>query len=135
MSVSMSVRIRLRAFLSAVHGIQRSPKYNIELLTTGRRPRKLKESGMVIVIVTHFLFTEMSKKNKYTNADNLLSIINLCYIIEPPTEKELQLISTLYQTYIDKNNIEEYCITTLWVSTIYYIENIPIKIKRQKTWP
>jgi hypothetical protein len=77
----------------------------------------------------------MSKKNKYTNADNLLSIINLCYIIEPPTEKELQLISTLYQTYIDKNNIEEYCITTLWVSTIYYIENIPIKIKRQKTWP
>jgi len=61
----MSVRIRLRAFLSAVHGIQRSPKYNIELLTTGRRPRKLKESGMVIVIVTHFLFTEMSKACKY----------------------------------------------------------------------
>ena len=81
------------------------------------------------------LIRDISKIYKYPTTDNILLIINACYIIEPPSENELQLISILYQMYTNKNNIEEYCITTLWISTIYYIENTPKNIKRQRTWP
>lgn len=66
--------------------------------------------------------------------DNLLNTIYTCYLIEPPTEIELQQISQLQQIYSNKLNIEEYVITTLWCCIIYYIENLP-KISRQKTWP
>jgi hypothetical protein len=58
----------------------------------------------------------------------------MCYLIEPPSELELQKISLLYQIYCNKLNIEEYAITTLWCSIIHYIDNLP-KIRRQKTWP
>ena len=86
-------------------------------------------------MLLNYFITLILIKKSFTNTDNFLSIINLCYIIEPPSEQELQLISILYQKYINKNNIEEYCITTLWSATIYYIENVPKNIKRQNTWP
>lgn len=95
---------------------------------------KLKQIKNINCVIKLFYYIDSYKKT-FTNTDYFLSVINLCYIIEPPSEQELQLISILYQKYVDKNNIEEYCITTLWLAIIYYIENIPKKIKRQNTWP
>ena len=68
------------------------------------------------------------------NSDNLLNTIYACYLLEPPSDDELQKISELQQLYNNKFNIEEYSIMTIWCSIIYYIDNLP-KIKRQKTWP
>jgi hypothetical protein len=77
---------------------------------------------------------DILKELNVSNSDNLLNTIYTCYLIEPPSEAELQKISELQQLYNDKFNIEEYSIMTLWCCTIYYIDNLP-KIKRQKTWP
>lgn len=74
------------------------------------------------------------KELNVTNSDNLLNTIYSCYLLEPPSEKELQKISEFQQLYNNKFNIEEYSIMTLWCCIIYYIDNLP-KIKRQKTWP
>ncbi len=72
--------------------------------------------------------------NFLTTADNLLSTIYICYLIEPPNDVELQKISELQQIYNNKLNIEEYAINTLWFCIIHYIDNLP-KIKKQNTWP
>ena len=74
------------------------------------------------------------KELNVTNSDNLLNTIYSCYLLEPPSDNELQKISELQQLYNNKLNAEEYSIMTLWCCTIYYIDNLP-KIKRQKTWP
>ena len=74
------------------------------------------------------------KELNVSNSDNLLNIIYSCYLLEPPSDKELQKISELQQLYNNKLNVEEYSIMTLWCCTIYYIDNLP-KVKRQKTWP
>lgn len=74
------------------------------------------------------------KEINVCNSDNLLNIIYTCYLIEPPSDIELQKLSQLQQLYSNKLNIQEYSIMTLWCSTIYYIDNLP-KIKKQKTWP
>ena len=80
-----------------------------------------------------YILKELNVYN-VNNSDNILNTIYFCYLLEPPSDKELQKISELQQLYNNKSNIEEYAITTLWCSIIYYIENLP-KIKRQKTWP
>ena len=74
------------------------------------------------------------KELNINNSENLLNTIYACYLLEPPSEHELQKISELQQLYNNKFNIEEFSITTLWCGTMYYICNLP-KIKRQKTWP
>ena len=116
-------------YISKIYKYFNTIHYNIH-----RIRYKLKQIKNINCVIKLFYYID-SYKNSYTNTDNFLSIINLCYIIEPPSEQELQLISILYQKNINKNNIEEYCITTLWLATIYYIENVPKKIKRQNTWP
>lgn len=68
------------------------------------------------------------------NSDNLLNTIYACYLLEPPTDYEIQKISELQQLFNNKLNIEEFSVITLWSCIIYYIDNLP-KIKRQKTWP
>ena len=74
------------------------------------------------------------KELNVSNSDNLLNTIYSCYLLEPPSDKELQKISELQQLYNNKLNVEEYSIMTLWCCTIYYIDNLP-KVKRQKSWP
>ena len=74
------------------------------------------------------------KELNIKNSDTLLNYIYNCYLLEPPTEIELQKISKLQQLYYNKLNIEEYSIMTLWCCIIYYIDNLP-KLKKQKTWP
>lgn len=74
------------------------------------------------------------KELNVSNSDNILNTIYSCYLLEPPSDKELQKISELQQLYNNKLNVEEYSIMTLWCCTIYYIDNLP-KVKRQKTWP
>lgn len=76
------------------------------------------------------IFKELDNKN----SDNLLNIIYNCYLIEPPSEIELQKISELQQLYNNRWNMEEFVIMTLWSVAIHYIDNLP-KLKRQKTWP
>lgn len=80
------------------------------------------------------ILKELNVDNINGNSDNLLNKIYACYLIEPPSDKELQKLSELQQLYNNKLNIEEYSIMTLWCCTIYYIDNLP-KVKRQKTWP
>ena len=73
-------------------------------------------------------------KNKYISTDELINKIYTCYLYEPPSNNELQTISIIQQQFYNKNNIEEFSITLLWTTLIYYIDNLP-KLKRQKTWP
>lgn len=80
-----------------------------------------------------WILKELNVTN-FSNSDNLLNTIYTCYLMEPPSDIELQKISELQQLYNNKLNTEEYSIMTLWCCTIHYIDNLP-KIKRQKTWP
>ena len=81
-----------------------------------------------------FIFKYLSDNKIRITTDDLFNLIYTCYLFEPPTDSELQIISMLQQKHINTHNIEEYSITTLWVCILYYIDNLP-KIKRQKTWP
>lgn len=74
------------------------------------------------------------KQFQNITTDLILNELYICYLYEPPTEIELQLITLLYQKYKDKHNIESYSITILWTCIFHYINNLP-KIKKQKTWP
>ena len=89
---------------------------------------KLKEIDNINNVIS--ILKELNIKN----SDTLLNYIYNCYLLEPPTEIELQKISKLQQLYYNKLNIEEYSIMTLWCCIIYYIDNLP-KLKKQKTWP
>jgi hypothetical protein len=93
--------------------------------------KQINDINNVIYILKELNFNNV---NGVTNSDNLLNTIYACYLIEAPSDNELQKISELQQLYNNKFNMEEYAITTLWCSIIYYIDNLP-KIKRQKTWP
>lgn len=74
------------------------------------------------------------KQFQNSTTDIILNKFYICYLYEPPSDRELQLITILYQDYQDKLNIESYSITILWSCIYHYINNLP-KIKKQKTWP
>jgi len=71
--------------------------------------------------------------SNYYCTDYILNKIYILYLYEPPSDIEIQTISILQQKYQNKLNIEEYAITTIWCSIIYYIDNLP-KINKQHSW-
>jgi hypothetical protein len=72
------------------------------------------------------------KQFQNSTTDIILNKLYICYLYEPPSDSELQLITILYQDYQDKLNIESYSIAILWTCIYDYINNLP-KIKKQKT--
>ena len=97
--------------------------------------KKLKDIKSIKCVIS--VLNEINNTTVKCNIDidTLLLIIYTCYLYEPPSDVELQMISHLYQIYSNKLNIEEYAITTLWCCIIYYVDNLPQKIKKQKSWP
>jgi len=69
----------------------------------------------------------------YTNVSDMLDFINILFIIEPPSDLELQKLSILQQTY-DSNDIYAYATQTIWLASVYYICN-SFKVRRQHSWP
>lgn len=106
--------------------------YNLHKLK--RLRTKLKCINDINSVINILKELNIDNINGIANSDNLLNKIYASYLIEPPSDQELQKLSELQQLYNNKLNIEEYSIMTLWCCTIYYIDNLP-KIKRQKTWP
>lgn len=91
--------------------------------------KKIKDINDVISVLK-----ELNKNNSSLITDNLLNKIYILYLLEPPTDTELQIITILFEKYMDTYNIEEFAITTLWTIILFYVNNLP-KIKRQKSWP
>jgi hypothetical protein len=67
---------------------------------------------------------------EYNSVSDMLDYINILFIIEPPSDIELQKLSLLQQRY-NTNDIYAYATQTIWLASIYYICNI----KRQHSWP
>ena len=95
------------------------------------RLKQIKDINNLICILKEL---NVNNVDGIANSDNLLNTIYACYLIEPPSDNELQKISELQQLYNNKFNLQEYSIMTLWCCVVHYIDNLP-KIKRQKTWP
>ena len=91
---------------------------------------KLKKIKTVNCI--HKILNEITFKN--STADDVINKLYICYLYEPPTDLELQIITILYQEYLNNNNLQTYLVTVLWSVIFHYAENLP-KIYRQKTWP
>jgi len=104
----------------------------VKLTNIKRLRLKLKNIKNINDVI--FILKYLSDNKILTTTDELFNKIYTCYLFEPPTDSELQIISIIQQKYINTHNIEEYSITTLWVCILYYIDNLP-KLKRQKTWP
>ena len=91
--------------------------------------KKIKDINNVISILK-----ELSENNSSLTTDNLLNKIYILYLLEPPNDVELQIITILFEKYMNTYNIEEFAITTLWTIIFFYADNLP-KVKRQKSWP
>ena len=91
--------------------------------------KKIKDITDVISVLK-----ELNQNNSSLTTDNLLNKIYTLYLLESPSDTELQIITILFEKYMNTYNIEEFSITTLWTIIFYYADNLP-KLKRQKTWP
>jgi hypothetical protein len=70
---------------------------------------------------------------EYNSVSDMLDFINILFIIEPPSDIELQKLSLLQQKY-DKNDIFMYATQTIWLASVYYI-CATVSLKRQHSWP
>lgn len=70
---------------------------------------------------------------EYNSVSDMLDYINILFIIEPPTDIELQKLSLLQQKY-NTNDIYTYATQTIWLASVYYICN-SLHIRRQHSWP
>ena len=66
----------------------------------------------------------------YNSVSDMLDNINILFILEPPSDIELQKLSLLQQKY-NTNDIYTYATQTIWLASVYYICNI----RRQHSWP
>lgn len=69
----------------------------------------------------------------YNSVSDMLDYINILFIIEPPTDLELQKLSLLQQKY-NTNDIYTYATQTIWLASVYYICN-SLPVRRQHSWP
>ena len=69
----------------------------------------------------------------YTSVSEMLDYINILFILEPPSDIELQKLSLLQQKY-NTNDIYTYATQTIWLASVYYICST-LSIKRQHSWP
>ena len=69
----------------------------------------------------------------YQNLSEMLDNIHILFIIEPPSDTELQNLSLLQQQY-NTNDIYTYATQTIWLASVYYICTT-VPIKRQHSWP
>jgi hypothetical protein len=69
----------------------------------------------------------------YTTLDEMLQAISTLYLLEPPSEQELQILSILQQSYSNNLDIKGYATLTMWLSVVNYLTTF--NLKRQKTWP
>lgn len=69
----------------------------------------------------------------YDTLGDMFNIIHILFIIEPPSETELQKLSLLQQQH-DTNDIYTYATQTIWLASVYYICTT-LPIKRQHSWP
>lgn len=69
----------------------------------------------------------------YNSLSEMLDYINILFIIEPPSDIELQKLSLLQQKY-NTNDIYAYATQTIWLASVYYICTTR-PIKRQHSWP
>ena len=69
----------------------------------------------------------------YTSLSDMLDYINILFIIEPPSDLELQKLSLLQQKY-NTNDIYSYATQTIWLASVYYICTT-LSIRRQHSWP
>lgn len=60
---------------------------------------------------------------EYNSLSDMLDYINILFIIEPPSDIELQKLSLLQQMY-NTNDIYAYATQTIWLASVYYICNI-----------
>lgn len=70
---------------------------------------------------------------QYTSVSDMLDSINILFIIEPPSDIELQKLSLLQQKY-NTNDIYTYATQTIWLASVYYICST-VQIKKQHSWP
>lgn len=69
----------------------------------------------------------------YTTLDEMLQSISTLYLLDPPSEQELQRLSILQQNYSDNLDIKGYATLTMWLSVVNYLTTF--NLKRQKSWP
>ena len=107
--------------------------YNIDELLYKSRCPNLVILEKLINGRTAFFAEQGDHNGPYYCTDYILNKIYILYLYEPPSDIEIQTISILQQKYQNKLNIEEYAITTILCSIIYYIDNLP-KINKQHSW-
>ena len=125
---SHTARFALYTSLTLSERIYKYLKYK-NLKRMRQKLKKIKDIPDVISVLK-----ELNENNSSLTTDNLLNKIYVLYLLEPPSDIVLQIITILFETYMNTYNIEEFAITTLWTIIFYYADNLP-KIKKQKTWP
>lgn len=70
----------------------------------------------------HNIFKNIESNYKNITTDELLTILTDCFIKYPPTDDELQKISTWEQLYNTEYGMSNYITTTIWLSSILAIQ-------------